>query len=380
MPAARPIPFGDHLLLHRIGLGGTAEVFRAVRRGRRPGEPEVALKRMLPHLAEDPLLVRMFLREVEALDRIDHANVVRLLGHGIERGLPFLLMPLLDGASLRRLLRPHPEAPVQPLPIGVALWLTAQVALGLHAAHREGIVHRDVSPTNIQVTTEGQVLVLDFGIARVAGMAQTTHGGSLRGKWAYLSPEQIAGEPLDGRSDLFALGSVLVELLTGEPPFQGRDPQETMVRVSAGQWPGFLSLPGLPAVVVAPLEALLRQVLARHPGDRPQDGAQLAQALLDLLATLEPPQPWVQLLAERAQSVPGLALAAEWSAAELRGEQVTNPALDPDATQVLVENWQQGTELAPPARPEADAHERDAHRPDPADASLRPDREPHAMA
>ena len=331
MPAARPILFGDHLLLHRIGLGGTAEVFRAVRRGRRPGEPEVALKRLLPHLAEDPALVRMFLREVEALERIDHPNVVRLLGHGIDRELPFLLMPLLDGASLRGLLRPRSAAPVQPLPLGAALWLAAQVALGLHAAHCEGIVHRDVSPTNIQVTTEGRVLVLDFGIARGAGMAQTTHGGSLRGKWAYLSPEQIGGEALDGRSDLFALGSVLIEMLTGEPPFLGRDPQDTMARIQAAK------LPELPGTLNAMLAPLLPRMLARDPGRRPPDGAQVAQALQDLLAKVEPPQSWAQLLAERAAMTPVLARALESSAAELRGEQVTDPALDPDATQVRIE-------------------------------------------
>ena len=118
----RPTPFGAHLLLERIGVGGTAEIFRAVRRGRRPGDPDVALKRMLPHLAEDPALVQLFLREIGALRRIDHPAVVRLLDHGEANGLPFLVMPLLDGCSLRRVLVPdiRDDAPARPLPLEVA--------------------------------------------------------------------------------------------------------------------------------------------------------------------------------------------------------------------------------------------------------------------
>jgi serine/threonine protein kinase len=335
MNAARPIPFGDYLLLHRIGLGGTAEVFRAVQRGRRPGDPEVAVKRLLPHLAEDASLARMFLREVEALARIDHPNVVRLLDHGEAHGLPFLVMPLLDGASLRQVVRP----PAESLPPGAALWLVAQVAQGLAAAHDQGVVHRDVSPTNVQVTLQGQVIVLDFGIARVAGMAQTTHGGRLRGKWAYLSPEQIAGEPIDGRSDLFALGSMLVELLTGTPPVQGSDPQDTMARVQAAEFTG---IPGLPGPIEAPLHDLLRRLLTRAPGDRPD--ARLAGAnLLQMLDTLGARQDGPAQLTARVQAIAPRGPLPEWDAAELRGEPVTNPALDPDVTQVRIETGLDGS-------------------------------------
>lgn len=338
MPVAHPTPFGDYLLLDRIGRGGTAEIFRAVRRGRRPGEVHVAVKRMLPHLAQDAELAMLFLREIGALDRIDHPCVVRLLDHGEAGGLPFLVMPLLDGATLRRLMPGDAEGPVGRLAVGAALWLAAEVASGLHAAHTLGIVHRDVSPTNIQITADGRVMVLDFGIARVAGMTQTSHGGSLRGKWAYLSPEQIVGEPVDGRSDLFALGSVLVELLTGEPPFAGADPHDTMLRIQAANFP---APAGLPEAVAAPLDALLHRMLARSPADRPVDGATLATELRGLLACLTDaaePDPWQRMLAEAVQALPAIAKPeVNTDAAELRGEQVTDPALDPDATQVRLD-------------------------------------------
>jgi serine/threonine protein kinase len=325
---ARPIPFGDYLLLQRIGVGGTAEIFRAVRRGRRPGDPEVALKRMLPPLAEDPSLVQLFLREIGALDRIDHPAVVRLLDHGETNGLPFLVMPLLDGVSLRRVLVPDPQddAPVQPLPVPVALGVAGRMAEGLAAAHREGIVHRDVSPANVQCTAQGLVHLLDFGIARVAGMAQTTHGQGLRGKWAYLSPEQIAGGPIDGRSDLFALGSVLVEMLTGRPPFAGSDRHDTLGRIQAAR---FESVPGLPGAVADELNTLLQALLRHAAQDRPANGDLVAA----VLGRMVPGDAWRQTLVERVSAVPRPTQGGWMDAAELRGEQVTDPAMD-DVTQV----------------------------------------------
>jgi serine/threonine-protein kinase len=311
------IPFGDYLLNERIGLGGTAEIFRAARRGRRPGEPEVALKRLLPPLAEDPEIAKLFLREVGALDRIRHPGVVRLLDHGEVAGLPFLVMPLHDGATLRELLQRGP------LPSPVALTVAADVALALTAAHAEGVVHRDVSPTNVLIDAQGHVLVIDFGIARVAGLAQTTKGGALRGKWPYLSPEQVAGEPIDGRSDLFALGSVLCEMLTGAPPFQGSDPHDTMARIQIAEWPE-------PPIDDREISRWLKRLLSRLPTDRPADVAGMAAAWQAMAGDVE-----ARLaLAERVARIERPGPRRELVPAELRGEPVTQPQFDADATQV----------------------------------------------
>ncbi|MSP92610.1 MAG: serine/threonine protein kinase [Myxococcales bacterium] len=329
MAVSSPISFGPWLLLDRIGMGGTAEVFRAARRGRRPGEPDVAVKRLLPHLAADPAVSALFLREVEALERIDHHNVVQLLAHGDDGGLPWLAMPLLDGGSLRDVLQ-------APLPPVLALHVAAEVAAGLGAAHRLGIVHRDVSPTNVQITAAGAVQVLDFGIARVAGLAQTTHGRGLRGKWPYLSPEQIAGLPLDGRSDLFALGSVIVEMLAGAPPFLGADRHETLTLTQAAAFGGVSTAP---ASIAGDLNALLHQLFARTPQGRPASAEIVVHALGSLRDTAGAPELDVGgasriELGRRAVGSRSASHSRVDDAAELRGEVVTDPAVDPDITLV----------------------------------------------
>lgn len=335
MTGAAPISFGDYLLLERIGIGGTAEVFRAARRGRRPGEPLVALKRLLAWLAEDAEISRLFLREVGALSRIDHPAVVRLLDQGQVGALPYLVMPLLDGCSLRQLLRgaSGDESARAPLELSEALWLTAQLASGLAAAHRQGIVHRDVSPTNVQVTGQGQVLLLDFGIARVAGLALTTQGHNLKGKWAYLSPEQIAGGSIDGRSDLFALGSVLVECIVGRPPFGGADRNETLQRVQTADWQRIAELP---AAVSEPLHALLGRMFAVDPQQRPQDGDEVAMTLGVLADRLQPgaaactSRPALAALAR----VPAPAAPVVGNRAEQRGDALTDSGVHDEVTEV----------------------------------------------
>ena len=335
MTGSAPISFGDYLLLERIGVGGTAEVFRAARRGRRPGEPQVALKRLLAWLAEDAEISRLFLREVGALSRIDHPAVVRLLAQGQVGVLPYLVMPLLDGCSLRHLLRgaTGDEAARSPLPLTEALWLAAQLASGLAAAHRQGIVHRDVSPSNVQVTSQGQVLLLDFGIARVAGLSLTTQGHNLKGKWAYLSPEQISGGSIDGRSDLFALGSVLVECIVGRPPFVGSDRNETLQRVQAARWQ---PIADLPTALAESLHALLGRLFAVDLAQRPADGEEVAQVLRALAEGLEPgagastsrPALAAQVAALPPQ-VPVLTVTAQQ-----RGDVVTRSAVGDEVTEV----------------------------------------------
>ncbi|MBM4345583.1 MAG: serine/threonine protein kinase [Deltaproteobacteria bacterium] len=325
--------FGDYLLLRREGIGGMAEVFRAQRRDRRPGDPDLALKRLLPHIAEDPTLARLYLREVEALRRIDHPVVVRLVDAGEVDGVPYVAMPWLGGLSLRQVLADGPDGAQAPLPVELALHLGAELADGLGAAHATGVVHRDVSPSNVLISDAGDVHLIDFGIARVAGLAQTTHGQGLRGKWAYAAPEQIAGLPIDGRTDLFSLGSVVVEALLGKAPFAEADREATLARIQTAvpaRWP---ALEGSWVRANAVLHALLR----KEPADRPQDGAALAHLLRGVLeqADFADPAPLRQALADRvAARRRARPEASTLQAAELRGEDVTRPDQDRDATEV----------------------------------------------
>ena len=326
--------FGDYLLLERVGMGGMAEVFRAQRRTRRPGESDLALKRLLPNIAEDPTLSRLYLREVEALRRIDHPVVVRMVDAGELHGLPYVVMPWLGGHSLRQIMSMGEGVPQRPLPVAVALWLAAELADGLHAAHQMGVVHRDVSPSNVLITDAGDVRLIDFGIARVAGLAQTTHGQSWRGKWAYATPEQIAGQPVDARTDVFALASVTVECLLGQAPFADTDRQSTLARIQVAEparWPQNLD---------REVDELLRQMVQHDPTGRPPDAAAVAARLRQWLSAqpVDPAMPqWcTQQLRGRVLAVPRPASRAAITSAELRGEDVTKPEQDRDATEVRI--------------------------------------------
>lgn len=343
MVLSPPIAFADYLLLERIGVGGTAEIFRAVRRGRRPGDKPVALKRLLPHIAENPELRRLLAREVGALARMEHPCVPRLLDHGEHHGLPYLVMELVDGRSLRDLLgtRQARRATGSRLPVCVALWIAREISRGLGEATRCGIVHRDLSPTNVQITARGEVKILDFGIARVAGLAQTSHGGSRRGKWAYSSPEQIDGRPIDGRSDLFALGSLLFEMLTGRPPFLGATHQETMGRVLQAEYPGLGDGPWdavagqawMPAIEREEVDPLLRTLLARDPAARPARCDAVSRAIAQLLgpsaltsAHVAEAGLYTYWLAQAVAALPPPPEVRSTVAAEHRGAEVTDPA------------------------------------------------------
>lgn len=340
-----PLPFADYLLVERIGVGGMAEIFRALRRGRRPGERPVALKRLLPHIAEDPEIAAMLAREVSALQRMAHPNVVRLLDHGSHRGVPYLVMELVDGRSLRDLLGPRSSAPLSRpvLPPAVALWIAHEIACALAEAGRHGIIHRDISPTNIQITLAGDVKILDFGIARVRGLAQTTHGGAMRGKWAYCSPEQVEGLALDPRSDLFSLGTVLVETIGGRPPFLGGNRQETMGLVAAAEYRGLGPMklaqcdgqPWMPDIEDVPLELFIAQLLARHPDGRPADGGAVARRIAELLGASAAGSEFVaesglyaRWLAAAVAELGPLRSPVPVQAAEQRGETVTDPAFE----------------------------------------------------
>lgn len=283
---APPLAFGPYLLLERLAVGGMAEVYLAARR-EAPAGPLVAVKRLLPTVAERPELVRLFLDEARLLASLAHPGIVAV--HDLGRVGPTYYMALdyVAGRDLRALLDAL-AARAERLPVAEAAGIAAQLAAALDHAHRRRdaagaelrVVHRDVSPTNVLVGLDGAVRLVDFGIAQ-AGLPGRRGDGALRGKPAYMSPELVRGLPADRRSDVFALGAVLHELLTGARLFGGGAELEVQERVRrAAAPPPSAARPEVPPA----LDAVVLRALARDPGDRHPWASALAEALAPFAA------------------------------------------------------------------------------------------------
>ena len=241
-PGARS--FGKYELLARLAVGGMAEIFLARRRGVDDKGGMVVIKRVLPHLAEDARFVAMFRDEARLASRIEHVNACRVLELGSVGDTYFIAMEYLHGVPLSRVLLRSARTNDQ-LDIRFIAGVMQQSCAGLHHAHElsapDGrlldVVHRDVSPPNIFVTTDGQVKLLDFGVAKARGASQKTRTGTVKGKNAYMSPEQVLGEPVDRRSDLFSLGIVMWESLTASRLFLRDTDFETFRSITKGDIP-----------------------------------------------------------------------------------------------------------------------------------------------
>ncbi|MFO0682738.1 MAG: protein kinase [Sandaracinus sp.] len=233
---------GEHQyeLLERIGVGGMAEVYRANALGAEGFERPIAIKRILPNLAEDEDFVKMFIDEAKIAVQLSHPNIVGIFDLGRFGDDYFIAMELVHGRDLRQI--QDREAQLgRRLPIEIALHSAMKVCEALHHAHFKGggglmddrvfIIHRDVSPQNVLVSYDGQVKVTDFGLAKAAGRAVQTQAGIIKGKLAYMSPEQLTSVTLDQRSDVFAAGTLLWEMLTGERLFLGKNDRETIQNV-----------------------------------------------------------------------------------------------------------------------------------------------------
>src|SRR5215475_5498273 len=199
-----------------LAQGGMAEVYLA--RDQLLSRP-VALKALFPEYAREPSFVERFRREAQAAANLNHPNVVAIYDWGQESGTYFIVMEYVEGRSLRDLIRT--EAPVDP---NQAAEIAAEIAAALAFAHQSGVVHRDVKPGNVLLTRSGSVKVTDFGIARAGTSDGLTQTGSVMGTATYFSPEQAQGLAVDGRSDVYALGVVLYEMMTGVAPFNGDSP------------------------------------------------------------------------------------------------------------------------------------------------------------
>jgi eukaryotic-like serine/threonine-protein kinase len=212
---------GRYHPIAQLGRGGMSEVYLAIARGPAGFNKLVVIKQLLSGLVTEPHFLDMFLDEARLAARLNHPNIVQTNEVGLADGKYFMAMEYLDGQSLLKIVQ---RMLPRPVPVAVALGIAANVCAGLHYAHTLadfggtplGVVHRDVSPHNIFVTFAGQVKILDFGIAKVTSRTTETQAGILKGKIAYMSPEHISGAPLDARSDVFSLGVVFYEALTGQ--------------------------------------------------------------------------------------------------------------------------------------------------------------------
>ncbi len=254
----------------RLGEGGMGAVYRARHLAL---EREVVLKVLHPGLAADPAILTRFLREARAAARLDHPNVVSVLNVGEERGIRYIMLQFVDGQGLDELM-----ADGKKFSVGEACRITSLVLRGLSAAHKIGIIHRDVKPSNILVTPQGEVKIVDFGLARdVAGKSRRlTRTGLILGTPEYMSPEQCRGAEVDARADIYSAGIVLYSMLAGEPPF--RDPST---------WPLLLkhmSEPPPPLRDLAPkvpeaLDQLIMRALAKKPEDRFESAGAFRRAI-----------------------------------------------------------------------------------------------------
>ena len=281
---------GKYHLKRRLGLGGMAEVWLADLQGPQGFQRELVIKRILPHLADDENFLTMFEDEARLAAQLNHPHAVRVEELGKEDGTWYLAMEYLDGADLRDLAR-RARGLRQPIPLEVILQIGADVASALHYAHtlsdQQGrplnLIHRDVSPHNVIVTRNGHAKLVDFGIARAESNQVKTRTGMVKGKSGYMSPEQALGRDLDGRSDQFALGIVLYELLLRARLFRGDSDMAVMRKVVACNIPPLLSIaPDIPESV----QKVINKTLQRAPEDRYPDGNALSEALLSCLHDL----------------------------------------------------------------------------------------------
>ena len=319
-PARDADTYGPYRLLQRIAIGGMAEVFRAKKGGVEGFEKTVAVKRILSHLSDNKEFVDMFINEAKVVSGLSHPNIVAIFDLGrIDRSY-YIAMDYVQGRDLRSILRRAKERGIA-IPNSLAAYVIAKVASALEYAHRKRdeagepmrIVHRDVSPQNILLSFEGDVKLTDFGIAKAASKATITDKGALRGKLLYMSPEQAWGKPMDRRSDIFSLGIVLYETLTGQKPFLGTSETSILdtVRECKVAPPSTID-----ASIPERLERVAMKALERDPEVRYQDAGEMQRDLEKILhdvGSLSPRD--VTLFLEKLFDVAerGTSVSADWT-------------------------------------------------------------------
>ncbi len=261
---------GPYRILQRLGEGGMGVVYKGIHTIL---EQPVAIKALSPTLSTDPGMKERFLREAKIQAQLTHPNIVNLLNFIEEGGVFYLIMEFIEGETLETKIRRGRISPDQ------AIAITLQVLDALAFAHSKGVIHRDVKPSNIMVTAFGQVKVTDFGIAKIVGEKRQTATGIRPGTLWYMSPEQVKGEALDPRSDLYSLGVTLYEMVTGQVPFDA-DSEYAIMRahVELAPPPPRSICPDIPKV----LEGIILKALAKRPSERFQSAEEMARALREV--------------------------------------------------------------------------------------------------
>lgn len=280
-------------VIERIAAGGMAEVYRAESAGLEGFKKIVAIKRVLPHLAEKKQFIGMFLDEARTSAHLSHSNCVQVFDIGVGDNTYFIVMEFVDGSDLKAIIE-HRRQKGQRVPIEAASLICQKICEGLAYAHEAtdtkgrklGIVHRDMSPPNVLITRYGEVKIADFGLAKANSQLERSEPGIIKGKFSYLSPEAAMGETVDHRTDIFAIGIMLWEMLAGRRLFLGESDLDTVRQVQAARIP---SLSQLNPEVSPDLERIVLRTLARDPTQRYQAARDLGRDLNGFLFRLGRP-------------------------------------------------------------------------------------------
>jgi serine/threonine protein kinase len=275
-------------IIQKLDAGGMAEVYKGIQDSGQGIERLVAIKRVLPHLAKNQKFVEMFLDEARLSMNLNHANVVHLIDLGRSADTYFIVMEFIDGTNLKAIVE-YFRNQGRTVPVEQAIFLCSQICSGLGYAHdlrnpvtgkALGIVHRDISPPNVLVSRQGEVKLVDFGLAKASNQISKTDQGVVKGKFSYLSPEAALGETVDRRTDIFAVGIILWEFLAGKRLFYGETDFQTVELVRKAQIP---SLSTLNPQVSPELDDIIRMSLARDPENRYQTAHDFGDALTQYL-------------------------------------------------------------------------------------------------
>ncbi len=274
-------------VVERLASGGMAEVFLAESAGIEGFKKQVAIKRVLPHLSEKKRFIAMFLDEARLSAHLSHSNVAQVFDIGVGDNAYFIVMEYVDGADLKAVLESMRKAG-RILPVESAVFITGKLCEGLTYAHElrgaDGhplkIVHRDMSPPNVLITKYGEVKIVDFGLAKATSQLEKSEAGIIKGKFSYLSPEAAQGLEVDPRTDIFAVGAILWEMLSGKRLFLGETDYQTVKLVQQAQIP---PLSEINKAVPPELDRIIARSLARDPGDRYGSARELGRDLTTFL-------------------------------------------------------------------------------------------------
>ncbi len=284
--------FGQYTLQEKVAAGGMAEVWKARMRGVEGFQKTVAIKKILPHLTDNSEFIGMFIDEAKLAAQLSHPNIIHIYDLGKIGRDYYIAMEYVEGKDLRSIMNAARKKSL-PLPLGLALLVASRLASALDYAHRKrdfegrelGLVHRDVSPQNVLITFEGDIKLCDFGIAKAVTKASQTQMGALKGKLQYMSPEQAWGKPVDSRSDIFSLGAILFEMLTGERLFPGGSEISVLEAVRDGRTRTAREIsPAVPPEV----DEIVRRALAREPDQRFASAGEMQSRLESVLYGLKP--------------------------------------------------------------------------------------------